>query len=172
MQPSRPQNFDQTYRTMAGPAFAAAHRVLRDAAAAEDVVQEVFLHLWRKPHAFDPARGTLHGYVTMLARSRALDRWRSRAVREDAAERAAEAARPREAGESAAEPVIRRERSRRILSALDELPDPQRQALLLAFGRGLTAREIARATDVPVGTAKSRLRLGMRRAGTALEQVA
>lgn len=168
-----PRQFDRAYRALASPAFKAAFGVLRDAAASEDVVQDVFVHLWRNPDAFNPRRGSLRGYVTMLARSRALDRWRSRSVREDAVDRSARAvALGSEAEKSAAEPVIRRERSRKLLSALEELPTTQRQALLLAFGRGLTAREIARVTDVPVGTAKSRLRLGLRRAEAELARVA
>lgn len=168
-----PNHFERAYRNLSPPAFNAALGVLRDAAAAEDVVQDVFAHLWRNPRAFDPGRGSLRGYVTMLARSRALDRWRSRSVREDAVQRSARESVPgSESGESAAEPVIRRERSRTLLNALDGLPRSQRQALLLAYGRGLTAREIADVTDVPVGTAKSRLRLGLRRAETELEKVA
>lgn len=168
-----PHQFDSAYRTHAPAAFAAAQGVLRDTAAAEDVVQDVFVHLWRSPSAFDPARGSLRGYVTMLARSRALDRWRSRSVREDAVSRSAHEHTPGSDGaESAAEPVIRRERARHLLHALEELPGAQRQAVLLAFGRGLTAREIARMTDVPVGTAKSRVRLGLRRAEAVLDRVA
>jgi RNA polymerase sigma-70 factor, ECF subfamily len=165
--------FDRAYRTLAGPAFSAAHAVLRDAQAAEDVVQDVFVHLWLNPNSFDPARGSLRGYVTMLARSRALDRWRSRSVREDAVDRSVrEASAEVMSEESAAEPVIRRERSETLLCALDTLPNRQRQAVLLAFGRGLTAREIARVTEVPVGTAKSRVRLGLRRAEESLDRVA
>jgi RNA polymerase sigma-70 factor, ECF subfamily len=168
-----PQQFDRAYRTHVAAAFAAAHAVLRDRAGAEDVAQDVFVHLWRRPEAFDPGRGSLRGYVTMLARSRALDRWRGRSVREDAVSRAhQERVLGSEAGESAVEPVVRRERSRSLLHALEGLPRSQRQALLLAFGRGLTAREIADVTDVPVGTAKSRVRLGLMRAGEALDPVA
>lgn len=164
-----PRKFDDAYRSLREPAFTAAHGVLRDAAAAEDVVQDVFVHLWRNPGAFDPSRGSLRRYVAILARSRALDRWRSRSVRDAAVERSAHEGAPRPGSEeSAAEPVIRRETSRKLLHALEELPTPQRQAVLLAFGRGLTAREIARVTDVPLGTVKSRLRLGLQRAEAAL----
>jgi RNA polymerase sigma-70 factor (ECF subfamily) len=168
-----PRQFDDAYRALAPAAFAAALRVLRDSAAAEEVVQDAFVHLWRRPSAFDPARGSLRSYVTMLARSRALDRWRSRAVREGAAERSRHALEPgADVEESAVEPVLRRERTGRILRALENLPMAQRQALLLAYGGGLTAREIAAVTSVPVGTAKSRLRLGLRRAEEALDRAA
>src|SRR5215207_2528692 len=115
-----PVQFNEAYRRLAPMALAAANRVLRDEAAAEDVVQDVFMQLWLRPVAFDPARGSLASYVTMLARSRALDRWRTRSARESAVERSAEASRAEHVEqESAAEPVIRRERSLTLLSALD-----------------------------------------------------
>jgi RNA polymerase sigma-70 factor (ECF subfamily) len=65
--------------------------------------------------------------------------------------------------------VLRREGSRRLLRAVDTLPADQREALLLAYGRGLTTREISEAAQVPLGTAKSRLRLGLQKARSALE---
>ena len=165
--------FNEAYRRFAPLALASANRVLRDEAAAEDVVQDVFVHLWLRPDSFDPTRGSLSSYVSMLARSRALDRWRSRSARESAAERAEEEAIANNApAESAAEPVIRRERSRAILNVLEELPGDQRDALLLAYGRGLTAQEIARVKEVPLGTAKSRVRLGLRKARAGLETAA
>jgi RNA polymerase sigma-70 factor (ECF subfamily) len=109
----------------------------------------------------------------MLARSRALDRWRSKGARERAVERSEEQSRVlKEPAESAAEPVIRRERSLSLLGALGKLPTDQREALLLAYGRGLTAQEIARASGVPLGTAKSRVRLGLRKARANLKAAA
>jgi len=157
------------YRDLAPLALASANRVLRDEAAAEDVVQDVFVQLWLRPDSYDPSRGSLASYVSMLARSRALDRWRSQAAREHAAQRAeVEARAGATPAESAAEPVIRRERSRHLLGALETLPGDQRDALLLAYGHGLTAQEIAHVKEVPLGTAKSRLRLGLRKARATL----
>jgi RNA polymerase sigma-70 factor (ECF subfamily) len=168
-----PVQFNQAYRRARPTALAAAKRVLRDEAAAEDVVQDVFMQLWLKPSMYDASRGSLASYVSMLARSRAVDRWRSRTARDSAAERQALQARVlAQPAESAAEPVIRRERSLTLLHALDELPRDQRDALLLAYGRGLTAQEIARVSDVPVGTAKSRVRLGLLKARVVLEAAA
>lgn len=165
-----PLQFNDAYRRLAPLALAAANRVLRDEAAAEDVVQDVFMQLWLRPAAFDPARGTLTSYVTMLARSRALDRWRTRTAREAAVDRSADEVRVHQSDqESAAEPVMRRERSHKLLGALDGLPSDQRDAVLLAYGRGLTAQEIAQATNIPLGTAKSRIRLGLRKARETLQ---
>ena len=165
-----PVQFNEAYRQLAPMALAAANRVLRDEAAAEDVVQDVFMQLWLRPATYDPARGSLTSFITMLSRSRAVDRWRTRSARESAVERSADQARVHDTDhESAAEPVIRRERSLKLLSALEELPTDQRDALLLAYGRGLTAQEIARATGIPLGTAKSRVRLGLRKARETLQ---
>ena len=165
-----PLEFDAAYRRLAPIARTAAVRVLRDDSAAEDVVQDVFMQLWLKPGTYDPRRGTLAGYVTMMARSRAVDRWRTRVARDAATERAEhQALLQRSEHESAAEPVIRRERSTKLLRAIEELPHEQRDAVLLAYGRGLTAQEIAHVAKIPLGTAKSRIRLGLQRARQCLE---
>lgn len=160
-----PRQFDDAYRQLAPQAIAAANRVLRDEAAAEDVVQDVFMQLWLRPSSYDAARGPLGAYVTMLARSRAVDRWRSRGAREGAIERAKEEVRVNSAAaeEGTDERVMRRESSRTLAGAMKALPAEQREALLLAYGRGMTATEIAAATAIPLGTAKSRIRLGLRK---------
>jgi RNA polymerase sigma-70 factor, ECF subfamily len=159
------RQFDEAYKRLAPLARASANQVLRDEAAAEDVVQDVFMQLWTKPDSYRPERGSLTTYVSMLARSRALDRWRTRAAREAALNRSARQERLRpDANESAVEPVIRRDRSQQLLDAIGKLPDSQRDAVLLAFGGGLTAQEISERIGIPLGTAKSRVRLGLRRA--------
>lgn len=169
-----PRQFNDAYRRHAADARAAAARVLRDEAAAEDVVQDVFMQLWLRPSAYDPGRGPLGAYVTMLARSRAVDRWRTRAARDAALQRNLEEVRVRgeQAEEDAVEPVIRRDRRRRLAGAIGELPSDQRRAMLLAYGRGMTAREIAETTQTPLGTAKSRLRLGLQKARENLDVAA
>jgi RNA polymerase sigma-70 factor, ECF subfamily len=162
--------FTAAYRQHRQLAFSAAQRVLGDPAAAEDVVQDVFTALWRDPSKFDARRGSLPGYVAMMARSRAVDRVRSRnagaaaverlGVRDDADRFGVE--------ESPAERVVAREEAGRVLAAVAELPPAQRDAVLLAFGRGLTTAEVAEASGVPLGTAKSRLRLALRRTREAV----
>ena len=168
-----PAQFDAAYQRLRPLAFSAANRVLRDAAAAEDVVQDVFMQLWRRPQAFDPNRGSLTSYVAMMARSRAMDRWRTRSAREAAVERSKQEVRLQPAtDESAAEPVFRRDSQQRVLRALDDVPSDQREAVLLAYGRGLTAQEIAQAAHVPLGTAKSRVRLGLQKARANMQAAA
>ena len=157
-----PQAFERAYREHRATAFAVAVHVLHDPAAAEDVVQDAFMHLWNRPGSFDHRRGSLRGYIAMVARSRAIDRWRVQSAQESAAERF-KAAVWREPEASAAERSIERERSARLVSVLDGLPPTQREALLLAFGGGLSMSEVAAAIGVPLGTAKSRVRLGLAR---------
>lgn len=170
---STPAGFATAFREHARAAFAAAVRVLGDSSAAEDVVQDVFLALWRDPAKFDAARGSLRTYVAMMARSRALDRVRTRGAREAAAQRLQS---QEELGwgeqEAPDEVVVRRERALGALRAVRALPDAQREAVALTYGAGLSAREVAATTGVPLGTAKSRLRLGLVKAREQLEAAA
>jgi len=154
-----PHAFARAYREHRGPALAAAQRVLHDRAAAEDVVQDVFAQLWRRPRTFDERRGSLRSYITMLARSRAIDRWRSQAVQDALVERLGPDSAMQEP--SASDRVIERERRTEVVALVDRLPAVQREAIVLAFGAGLTSGEIAAAVGVPHGTAKSRVRLGL-----------
>jgi RNA polymerase sigma-70 factor (ECF subfamily) len=133
--------------------------VLGDSARAQDVVQDVFLRLWRRPEAFDMRRGTLGPYLRVMARSRALDMHRERR----AAERIADRQRVRgERVEAAPDPRLAPERED-LRVALRTLPDGQREAVVLTYWAGLTAEEVARHAGVPLGTAKSRVRLGVMR---------
>jgi RNA polymerase sigma-70 factor, ECF subfamily len=167
---STPAGFAAAFREHARSAFAAAVRVLGDAAAAEDVVQDVFLSLWREPAKFDERRGSLRTYVAMMARSRALDRLRTRGAREGALQRLQVEHDVGASGpEAPDEAVLRRDGGRRAVKAVGRLAPPQREAIALSFGAGLSAREVAAATGVPLGTAKSRLRLGLANARELLE---
>jgi RNA polymerase sigma-70 factor (ECF subfamily) len=164
-----PEDFSTVYRRLAPSAYAAAFAVLRDGEAAQDVVQDVFCALWTRPDAYRPERGSLATYVQLLARSRALDRLRSRAAAAAALNRGALEARAQPTtSEPPSETVIRRDSARAVLQALDRLPDGQRAAVLLHHIGGLSDGELARATSVPLGTAKSRIRLGTRRARAAV----
>ncbi len=146
--------------------YSVALRVVRDEMLAEDIVQEVFLRLWRRPQAFDPARGRLLSWLMSVTRNRAIDEVRrvSRRVRvEDRRPDAADALQSTDrldAPELAA--TINSER-REVRDALATLPPPQRQVLELAYFEGLTQTEIAERTGAPLGTVKTRTRLAMDR---------
>jgi RNA polymerase sigma-70 factor (ECF subfamily) len=154
--------FDDHHRKV----YAAAYGVIGDATLAQDVVQDVFLRLWRRPTAFDPARGDLGAYLRLMGRSRALDLWRETQVRGRAADRLkltvtkADESRVDEQPEVIAD---RRQESSEVREALEKLPAAQREALVLDYWGGLTADQIAQRVHIPLGTAKSRIRLGLAR---------
>jgi RNA polymerase sigma-70 factor, ECF subfamily len=153
-----PAAFARAYAQHARAVRATAMAVLNDAAAAQDVVQDVFLRVWRRPGAFDPRRGALGPYLRLMARSRALEVWREGRAANRAGERLAFVA-DRAARVDAAQPTAPADGD--LWSALKGLPPGQRQAVVLAYVGGLTAAEIADVADVPLGTAKSRVRLGL-----------
>jgi RNA polymerase sigma-70 factor (ECF subfamily) len=163
MELSDPATFSRVYSEQSRGVYAAAYRILGNAAQAQDVVQDVFLKVWRRPSAFDARRGELGSYLRLMARSRALDLWREGQAAGRAEDRlklavARQDARPEDRPTLMAERSEARETVRRAVAAL---PDAQREAIVMAHWGGLTADEIARTADVPLGTAKSRIRLGL-----------
>jgi len=164
MSPSRqdrlddPSAFAGVYARHSRAVYSSAMAVLHDHARAQDVVQDVFLRLWRRPHAFDPRRGGLEPFLRLMARSRALDLRREAQATTRIGERLGRLTeRIAPASPPAAAAVERRD----VRSAIGRLPPGQREAVVLTYWGGLTAAEIARHADVPLGTAKSRVRLGL-----------
>ena len=160
---SDPVQFQQAYDEHSRGVYAAALRITGNPVQAQDVVQDVFLRVWRRPRSFDSRRGELGAYLRLMARSRALDLWREGQAAGRASDRlkgVVEIAEPRvEERPSAA---VERDASRSaVREALRRLPETQREALVLAYWGGMTADQIARRADVPLGTAKSRIRLGL-----------
>jgi RNA polymerase sigma-70 factor (ECF subfamily) len=134
-------------------------RILHDRPEAEDVLQEVFLQVWRRAPDFDEARGRGFTWLVTLARSRAIDRLRSI----DARTRAATAAgrEVREEAFDATDDVLHSEQRTVVQAALARLPEEQRRALCLAYYDGLTQSEIAARLNQPLGTIKTRMRSGL-----------
>ena len=162
---SHPATFARVYDEHGPAVYGAALRVLANPVTAQDVAQDVFLRLWRRPGAFDARRGDLGAYLRLMARSRALDLWRSAQAGGRATDRL-KIASGRDEPRSEEQPATRFERSedeRTVRAALGALPEPQREAVTLAYWGGLTADEIAARSGVPLGTAKSRIRLGLAR---------
>src|SRR3954468_9942231 len=163
--------FARIYDEHASGVYGAALRVLGNPATAQDVAQDVFLRLWRRPGAFDARRGDLGAYLRLMARSRALDLWRSAQASGRATDRL-KIASGRDEPRAEDEPVARFERddhARTVRAALGALPAPQREAVVLAYWGGLTADEIAERSGVPLGTAKARAGLGLQRIREELE---
>jgi RNA polymerase sigma-70 factor (ECF subfamily) len=136
-------------------------RILRDGAEAEDVLQEVFIQTWRRASSFDETRGKAFTWLVTIARSRAIDRLRSRSAQERTALRAAPD--PLQEVSDASDDAIRSEESEKVRRALMEIPEEQRQTLLLAYFEGLSQTEIAEQTKTPLGTVKTRTRSGLLR---------
>ena len=144
-------------------------RILRSRAEAEDVLQEVFLQVWQQARSFDPARGRPFTWLVTLSRSRAIDRLRAVDSRERAAQRSAEDAPPDAAPQARAdEDAIRAERAEAVRDALGELPEEQRQVLVLAYLEGMSQSEIAAAKNQPLGTVKTRTRAGLKKLSEGL----
>jgi RNA polymerase sigma-70 factor (ECF subfamily) len=156
----------EVYDQYASFVYGIAVRVIGDPRAAEDVSQDVFVSFWERPAAFDPRRGSLRTWLGTLTHRRAVDHVR----REEARRRRAE----REAGRAVATPDVEEMATalltaERVRAALDVLPEEQRQAVHLAYFGGKTYRQVAETLGIPEGTAKSRLRLALRRIADTLE---
>ncbi|HEY7107422.1 MAG TPA: sigma-70 family RNA polymerase sigma factor [Acidimicrobiia bacterium] len=156
----------EVYDQYASFVYGLALRVIGDARAAEDVCQDVFVGLWERPGAYDPARGSLRTWLGTLAHRRAVDYVRREEARRRRAERDAARAVSMPDVEEMATAMVTAERVR---AAVDVLPADQRRAIQLAYFGGKTYREVAEVLGIPEGTAKSRLRLGLRRIADALE---
>jgi RNA polymerase sigma-70 factor (ECF subfamily) len=166
-----PSTFARVYDQHARGVQAAALRILGNAAQAQDVTQDVFLRLWRNPRRFDARRGELGSYLRLMARSRALDLWREAQAegRADGRLRVVVGQEARGAEQRPDGMALLASDRRAVRSALRRLPDAQREALVLAFWGGMTAAQIAAHSGVPLGTAKSRLRLGLAKLRAELE---
>lgn len=159
-----PNTFDSIYREHRRAVFLTALRITKDPVAADDVTHDVFVRLWRRPGRFDQSRGDLGPYLRLMARSRALDLWRERQAAGRAQDRLVQqydAFEPTSPVEDPEQSAVAAERAAVVRRALQELPEAQREAVVLAYWGGLTAEEISRRVDVPLGTVKSRIRLGL-----------
>ena len=150
----------ELYDAVSPRLFGLVRRVVRDPAQSEEVTQEVFLEIWRHSARFDPSKGAAMSWMLTIAHRKAVDRVRS-----------AEAARNRDEGygasnqdvthDSTAEAVVERLDAERVHRALETLTPVQRQALELAYLSGYTHTEVATMLDLPLGTAKTRIRDGL-----------
>lgn len=143
------------------PVFALALRIARDRHVAEEVLLDVFLQVWRQASHFDPRRGPAYHWLLTLARSRALDAVRSRTVR---SRREADAAPLDPAADPAARPLeaaVAVDRASAVRSAIQTLPADQAAVIELAYDQDLSHTEIAARLGLPLGTIKTRIRLGM-----------
>jgi RNA polymerase sigma-70 factor (ECF subfamily) len=167
-----PAALDEVYSRYSRAVYSLCYRVLGDGSAAEDVVQEVFLKLWRQPGAFDANRGSLSAWLLSVAHHRAIDVLRRQKTR---GERQFPEGWEETAGEDVgaldlADMASQTEDVKAIRRALAQIPAAQRIAIEMAFFEGKTHAEISAELGEPLGTAKTRIRLGMRKLRTLLEK--
>ncbi|MEO5723425.1 MAG: ECF RNA polymerase sigma factor SigK [Ilumatobacteraceae bacterium] len=158
--------FAELYDLVSPAVYGVTKRVVRNSAQAEEVAQEVMVELWRTAARYDPARGSVFTWVMTLAHRRSVDRVRAEEshVRRD--ERVQESA-PMESADVADEVLVEFDRAR-VLRAMDQLTEAQRQSIELAFFGGHTHAEISVLVDLPLGTVKTRIRDGLIRLRDAL----
>jgi RNA polymerase sigma-70 factor, ECF subfamily len=163
-----PLAMEVLYDRLGRQAFGLAYRILGDGPAAEDVVQEAFLTVWRQADRIDAARGKLSSFVLTVVHHKAIDALRvkrgqvARQVPTDVAD-------IEKSGADVSERVIQSLNRDEVRTALSAVPDDQRRAIEMAYYEGLTHLEIAEALRLPLGTVKSRLRLGLEKMRSALK---
>lgn len=167
----RVEALERLYDRYSSLVFSVALRVLTDRPLAEDVTQEVFLRLWRRPWSYDPERGRFRSWLMSVTRNRSIDE-RRRVVRRLRLEEREDDRRPDPPAtgrfyDPQLETVLAEER-RAVREAMTRLPPAQREVIELAYFGGLTQVEIAARTGEPLGTVKTRVRLGIQKLRVAL----
>jgi RNA polymerase sigma-70 factor (ECF subfamily) len=160
------QTLSEVYDMCAPIVYGIALQVTKDRGAAEDITQEVFVELWRRPERYDPVRAPLRGWLCLMARRRGIDWVRHCAAQERA--RLLFAMNP--ASMPFEDDMLASTTYKKVRKAVADLPTPHRQAVFLAYYNGLTYREVALALDIPEGTAKWRLSSALRRIGAQLRE--
>lgn len=164
---------EQLYDRYVTLVFSVGLRVLHDRQLAEDVAQEVFLRLWRRPQSYDPARGRFLSWLMSVTRNRAIDERRRLNRRAQAEDPSDDSDGQLPGGDRLEDPQLAvhlGELRQAIRRALARLPAAQREVIQLAYFGGLTQTEIAERTDTPLGTVKTRVRLAMRKLREALDE--
>lgn len=162
------QAMGRLYDESCGLVYSLALRILGDAADAEETTMDVYVQVWRNASTFDPGRGSAASWLLTLARSRAIDRIRSGASRKQR-EQGLDSLHNLASGEIRPDQATAVDQARRMVrTALEELSPEQREVIELAYFGGLSHSELAERLGQPLGTIKTRIRLGMMRLRTLL----
>jgi RNA polymerase sigma-70 factor (ECF subfamily) len=165
------QAFRVLYERYGSLVYSTCLRIVRDAQIAEDMVQEIFLRIWRRPESYLPQRGRFVTWLTSVTRNRAVDEIRSRNRRfrhETASPEEQEREVPSAERMDPALTAELKDQRRLILAALEGIPREQREVIELAYFGGFTQQEISERLSQPLGTVKTRIRLGMQKLRSAL----
>ena len=155
--------FSRFYNAFAGLALGLIRRILRDPAASEEVLQEVFWQIWQEAGRYDSRRGSPEAWVVMRSKTRAIDKLRAMRRREKTFVAPLDESVTRSTEAPGENPGVAAENRGLVRSALNGLPEAQRRVVELAFFEGLTQSEIASRLGEPLGTVKTRARLGLER---------
>jgi RNA polymerase sigma-70 factor (ECF subfamily) len=161
VQGGAPNAFEVLYDRHGGAAFSLAYRIVGHASGAEDVTQEAFISIWRSRLRYDPTRGSVRTWVLGIVHNRAIDGLRRNTVHERRRASMEGLAERREAPERTDVEAARREEARTVRAAIETLPADQRHTIELAYFGGFSHSEIAEMLEMPVGTVKGRMRLGL-----------
>jgi len=145
-------------------------RILSDRADVEEILQETFLQVWNQAARYDSRRSSVSTWLVLIARSRSIDRLRSRQVKLRTATAARQENPDMHTSPEGVGNVLMQERRRRLQEEMAKLPQEQRQVLELAFYGGMTQSEIAEQTRIPLGTVKTRTLLAMKKLKVALRE--
>lgn len=165
-----PAALAELYDRFSSHLLALATRILHSRQDAEEVLQEVFVHVWNKADRYDPSRSAASTWLVLITRSRAIDRLRSRKVEERTAVAAQQEKAIEHTSPAGARNVLSHERRQRVRRELANLPPEQADVLRLAFYKGMTQSEIAESTGIPLGTVKTRTLLAMKKLRKALRE--
>jgi RNA polymerase sigma-70 factor (ECF subfamily) len=161
VQDGDPLAFEVIFDRHGGAAFSLAYRMCGRRSVAEDVVQDAFLSLWRRGRGFDPARGSVRSWVLGAVRNKALDFFRSEAAKTSRDVSDDQAVAELTAPERTEAAVEQLDDAHQVRGALMQLPDEQRRVIELSYFGGFTHSEIATMLELPAGTVKGRMRLGL-----------
>jgi RNA polymerase sigma-70 factor (ECF subfamily) len=155
------QALSAIYDRYSGMLFGMLTRILQDRQAAEEVLQDLFMQLWRNAGQFEASRGSLPAWLMVIGRNRAISRLRGGRFREVLEEKEGDYASTFASDQNIEDDAARTELAKNVAAALATLPDDQRHALELAYFEGMTQSEIAAKTGCPLGTVKTRVRTAM-----------
>ena len=160
--------FEVVFDRHVDAAFSLAYRMCGRRGAAEDIVQEAFLSLWRSGALYDRTRGSVRSWILGVVRNRTIDSFRRETVRTGRDVQADETVESLPAADDVAAEAERRADARQVRTALQDLPDDQRRVIELAYFGGFTHSQIAEMLQLPAGTVKGRMRLGLMKLRIAL----
>jgi len=168
VQQGNPRAFELLYDRHGGAAFSLAYRMMGNRVAAEDVAQEAFLSIWRSRLRYQPERGSVRTWVLGIVHHRGIDALRRSVVHDRRRVEVEGIEEKHEAAELTDVEAARRDEARNVRSALEELPEDQSRVIELAYFGGFSHSQIAEMLEMPIGTVKGRMRLGLEKLRRAL----